>query len=348
MLSHIVIAPAVMSMDAAPLRELERELEQRREAQRMLGKTIDGLLKQTASDEVQPTGCYAFLSALFGKRRQGSRAVPFSDSSAIAGAGVGAAAAAAAGAAAARRPGHSVFGLAAGKRIDATTKLEEAAAAMRMRVEQLEERVAEQRGEAKRLMQSGQKQAAMRALKKANAVQKQADSNQAAVDAVEQQMDALSQAAMQKTLASALASTSKTMKKDAKALGKAESAIDDAQEARDMASDLNQVMADFAANGNGHEDEDELMAELQAMMAEGDDPTPPPAAVKTRATGEPSSSFSSSSADAQASAMRQLEQKHAEWDAAEEVRTRMPEAPTHLNGKARAVERAGLLEGQAS
>lgn len=336
MLSHILIAPAVMSMDAEPLRELERELKQRREAQRMLGRTIDGLLKQTASDEVQPTGCSAFLSALFGKRRQGSRAVPVTDSSAVASASVGAAST--------RRPGHSVFGLAAGKRIDATTKLEEAAAAMRMRVEQLEERVTEQRGEAKRLMQSGQKQAAMRALKKANAVQKQVDSNQAAVDAVEQQMDALSQAAMQKTLASALASTSKTMKKDAKALGKAESAIDDAQEARDLASDLNQVMADFAANGNGYEDEDQLMAELQAMMAEGDDPTPPPAAVKGRATGEPTPS----SADAQAGAIRELEQKHAEWDAAEAVRSCMPDAPTRVNGKARAVERAGLLEGQAS
>ena len=39
-----------------------------------------------------------------------------------------------------------------------------------------------------------------------------------------------------------------------------------------MASDLNQVMADFAANGNGYEDEDELMAELNAMVAEGDGP----------------------------------------------------------------------------
>jgi len=31
-------------------------------------------------------------------------------------------------------------------------------------------------------------------------------------------------------------------------------------------------------------------------------------------------------------------------DAAEAVRARMPEAPTHLNGKAKAVERAGLLD----
>ena len=311
-------------LNQGPLRELEKEVKQRREAQRTLGKTIDALLTQSAAEDVRPNGCFAILGALFGRRRAGTRAVPADD------AGV-AAASSAPTAASARRPGHSVFGLSAGKRVDATAKLEEAAAAMRLRVEQLEERVSEQRGEAKRLMQSGHKQAAMRALKKANALQKQVDSNQSAVDAVEQQMDALSQAAMQKTLASALASTSKSMKRDAKALGKAESAIDDAQEARDMASDLNQVMADFAANGNGYEDEDELMAELNAMVAEGDGPVPPQAATRA-------------SADAQAEAARRLELKHEQWEAAEAVRARMPEAPSHDNGRAKTTERAGLLE----
>ena len=34
-----------------------------------------------------------------------------------------------------------------------------------------------------------------------------------------------------------------------------------------MASDLNQVMSEFAANGNGDVDDDELMAELEAMGA---------------------------------------------------------------------------------
>lgn len=305
-----------------PLRELEKELEQRREAQRTLGKTIDALLKQSAAGDAQPTGCLAILGALFGRRK--ARAVPAGDAA-------GVATSSASTAASSRHLGHSIFGLAAGKRVDATARLEEAAASMRLRVEQLEERVCEQRGEAKRLMQSGQKQAAVRALKKANAVQKQVDSNRAAVDAVEQQMDALSQAAMQKTLASALASTSKSMKKDAKALGKAESAIEDAQEARDMAGDLNQVMVDFAASGSAYEDEDELVAELSAMVAEADDPAPPPAA----------STKASTSTDAQAEAARQLEMKHAEWDAAEAVRARMPGAPSH---KARATERAGLLK----
>ena len=311
-----------------PLKELERELKQRRDAQRNLGKTIDSLLKQTGSDEAQPTGCFAMLSAIFGRSRARQRAIPVGDAAVASPASIGVSTG--------RRTGHSVFGLAAGKRVDATGKLEEAAAAMRMRVEQLEERVVEQRGDAKRLMQSNHKQAAMRALKKANAVHKQVESNQAALDAVELQMDALSQAEMQKTLASALASTSKTMKKDAKALNKAEAAIDEAQEVRDMAGDLSQVMADFAANSNGYDDEDDLMAQLQSMVAESDDPAPPPAAEKGAA----------SVSEAHVEAARQIELKHAQWDAAEDVRVRMPQAPTHANGRARAVEKAGLLQDQ--
>lgn len=333
-------AHAVAAQD--PLGELDAELKQRRAAQRSLGRSIDALLQgQTAAEEdaAPHTGCFAVLSRLLGRRRPGTRPLPVSDAAAVVGASPASAATAASAtaAAAARRTGHSVFGLAAGKRVDATARLEEAAATMRVRVEQLEERVVEQRGEAKRLGKAGQKQAALRALKKANAVQRQVDSNQAAVDAVEQQMDALSQAAMQKTLASALASTSKTMKKDAKALGRAEAAIDDAQEARDMATDLNQVMVDFAANGGGCEDEDELTAELDAMLAEWDDPTPPPAAAVNAAA---------SSADSQREAAAQLQRKHGEWDAAEAVRARMPATPAHGNGRARTLEKTSLLAGQ--
>lgn len=302
-----------------PLHELELELKQRRDAQRHLGKKIDSILKQSGTDETQNTGCFALISALFGRRRRDSTAVTSSE---VAGSAE----------TVPRRTGHSVFGLAAGKRIDATSQLKEAAEAIRMRVQNLEQRVSEHRAEAKQLMQSGQKKAALRALQKANTVQKQVDSNLSAVDAVEQQLDALSQAAMQKTLANALAATSKTMKKDSKVIVKAESAIDEAQEARDIANDLDQVMTDFAANGKGCQDEEELIAELDAMMTGDDNPAPPPAATTARA-------------DAHTEAARQLDVKHAQWDAAEAIRSRMPEAPTNLNGKAKSVERAGLLQG---
>ena len=140
---------------------------------------------------------------------------------------------------------------------------------MRARVEQLELRAQEGRVEARSSPPRGSKTAALRALKKAKAVDAQVASNQAAVDAVEQQLDTLSQAAMQKTLASAPASTSATMKKDAKALSKAETAIEDAQEARDD-GDRPQPGPSLRRAATAYEDEDELLAELNAMVAEQD------------------------------------------------------------------------------
>jgi hypothetical protein len=145
-------------------------------------------------------------------------------------------------------------------------KLDAAAALMRTRVAQLQTRATAHREEAVQLAKAGQKQCAMRALKKAHGLEKQVQANQSNVDAVEQQIDVLSQAQVQKTLAQALASTSKTMKRDAKALGKAEAAIDAAQEARDVASDLSDVMAEFASTGNGVMDDEELASELEKMI----------------------------------------------------------------------------------
>ena len=137
-------------------------------------------------------------------------------------------------------------------------------------------------------------------------------------------MDALSQAAMQKTLASALASTSKSMKRDAKALASGVG-HDDARGAC-MASDLN--LCDFAANGNGYEDEDELI-QSSTPWSQRESPVPPRRRRACRA---------------QAEAARRLELKHEQWEAAEAVRARMPEAPSHDNGRAKTTERAGLLE----
>lgn len=298
-------------------------IKQRYEEQTALGGKIDKEMGNSSLPKTKPSGCLSTLvSLLFGvRKRDGDTARALAAVSQQQSATATPAAAQTAGSAP-----RAIFGL-AGKRVNATEKLEEAAEAMRTRVEQLEARVSEQRAEATRLMKANQKQAALRALKKANAVQKQVDSNQAAVDAVEQQMDALSQAAMQKTLASALASTSKTMKKDAKAVSKAEAAIDDAQEARDMATDLSQIMADFAQTGQGFEDEDDLMMELQAMAEASEDTNRQPAPVAI------------ASQEQAAQAARELAQKHSEWDAAEALRQTLPRAPR----KGKEVERAGLL-----
>ncbi|MGZ0213617.1 MAG: Snf7 family protein [Actinomycetales bacterium] len=247
-----------------------RQLRMRKEESRKLGAHIDALVKQAEGDEV-PSGCSVGLCAFVRRKLGRGQAVRTVAMEAV------------------RNGAHSnvemhraVFGLAGARRAaDPAAKLDEAAQVMRARIAQLEERAVDQRKVASNLMKAGQKPQALRELKKAKAVEAQVEANQASLMAVEQQVDMLAQAAMQKTLASALATTSKSMKKDAKALGKAETAIEDAQEARDMATDLNQVMADFAGNGTGDVDEDELLAELEGMAAEDAEPPPPADAAAT-------------------------------------------------------------------
>lgn len=241
-----------------------RQLRMRKEESRKLGAHIDALVKQAEGEEV-PSGCSFGLCALV--RRKLGRGEAFSTVAVDA---------TRAGAHSNVEMHRAVFGLAGAKKAhDPAAKLDEAAQVMRARIAQLEERATDQRKVAGNLMRAGQKAQALRELKKAKAVEQQVEANQASLMAVEQQVDMLAQAAMQKTLASALASTSKSMKKDAKALGKAEAAIDEAQEVRDMATDLSNVMAEFAGNGTGDVDEDELMAELEGMVAEHAEPPPP-------------------------------------------------------------------------
>lgn len=164
-----------------------------------------------------------------------------------------------------------IFGLAGAKKAsDPAHMLEQAASVMKARIEQLECRASEQRVEAARLMKAGQKQAAMRALKKAKQLEASVAANSASLDAVEQQVDLLAQAAVQKTLTSALETTSKTMQKDKKMVARAEKAVDDVSEVRDMAEDLNAAMNELANHGANDIDEDELLEELEVMMDQTD------------------------------------------------------------------------------
>ena len=203
---------------------------------------------------------------------------------------------------------------------DPAAKLREAAVALEERIAQLEERSTEGRAETKRLMNAGKKAAALRALKKVKAVEKQQAANQASLDALELQLSMLEDAQVQKTLASALASSSKGIKSQKKLISKAESAIDDAGEAREMVTELSDVMAEFAIGNN--DDDDELLAELDGMVIES--------------TGDSSEPVAHDPvADAAA-----LEEKHA-WDDAERMRRQMPDAPSGL--RRRKEEHRGLL-----
>lgn len=162
---------------------------------------------------------------------------------------------------------RSVFGMPA--RQSPAVRLETVAREMRVRISQLEGRAGERRVEAARMHTDGQKANALRMMRKVKAVEGQISSQQAALDAVEQQIDMLEHAAVQKQLTNALASTSKSFKKDTKALCRAEAAIDSAAEARDTATELGDVVAEFARVGHGEGDDDELMAELDALVHTG-------------------------------------------------------------------------------
>lgn len=222
-----------------------------------------------------------------------------------------------------------LFGM---KKADPHAKLAEAAASMEKRIQELELRAQAERAEAKSQMQAGQKTSAMRMLKRAKATEKQLEANQSSMMAIEQQVDLMAQAQMQKQLASALASSSKGMKAQKKLLKNAESAVDDAQDARDMADDLGNVMSEFASNGNGNEDEDDLMDELQQMMNE--DPPPPTTSAMVE--------VSLDDKEAKEAEIAALEARLARYDqsrAARDAVAQMPAAPMDLpsvaNGKAK-------------
>ena len=249
--------------------EKYKQLRMRKDQQKKLGATIDKMMRQAEEGEV-PKGCGMGICSMLSRwRSKGATRTSPVDLEGVA-AGI-------ASAASSDNVGFSraVFGLAGVKKGDPAAKLEEAAALMRGRIMQLEERAQSERKIAVTLQTAGQKAQAIRALKKAKASEAQLEANQSSLMAVEQQVDMLAQAAMQKTLTSALASTSKSMKADGKMLSKAEKAIDDASEARDMATDLNGVMAEFARNGTDALDEDDLLAELESMAMNNAPPQPP-------------------------------------------------------------------------
>lgn len=323
------------SLASFGVEEKYKQLRMRKDQQKNLGATIDRMMRQAEEGEI-PKGCGLGICSMISRwRRKGAMPTSTVDLEAVA--------ASIASGTTSDNVGFSraVFGLAGVKKGDPAAKLEEAAAVMRGRIMQLEERAQSERKIAVTLQKSGQKAQAIRALKKAKASETQLETNQSSLMAVEQQVDMLAQAAMQKTLTSALASTSKSMKADGKMLSKAEKAIDDASEARDMANDLNGVMSEFAQNGTDALDEDELIAELESMAMDNVPPQPPESQQMSQ--------------DEKASEIARLEVLIAERQArVDEVRALQDSfpaapvgevAPAPSNGKAkkRNEEKAGLL-----
>ena len=302
-------------MNIKTVEDKSRVLKERMEAQRKLGAQIDVLVRQAEDGYTPGCGICSIWRRLSGRHQAVALAAAAEATSTKA---------TAKGTATQAR----LFGI---KRADPHSKLAEAAESMEKRIQELELRVESERQEAKKQMQIGNKGFAMRMLKKAKTTEKQLEANQAALLAVEQQVDLMAQAKMQKEVASALASSSKGMKAQKKLLKNAESAVDEAQDARDMADDLGNVMAEFAANGNGDADEEDLLAELQQMI--DNDPIPP----SSDAVEE------SMSDEAKAAEIATLEAKIAQHErsiASRRAVEMMPAAPTNgismkANGKAR-------------
>ena len=264
--------PHAAPKDSNPIQLKFRTLKMRDAEAAKLAETIDTMMKRAVAENNPNPGCFAWLSKLFSGRRskyqqgetQELAAAPASSSSAS---GASASTGSIGSSQQSMEVNSRIFGLAGAKKAsDPARMLEQAASVMKARISHLEQRAAESRSEAARLVKLGQKSAAMRALKKAKQLESSVAANSASLDAVEQQVDLLAQAAVQKTLTSALETTSKSMKKDTKIVARAEKAVDDMAEVRDQAEDLNAAMSELANQGPNDIDEDELMEELEAMM----------------------------------------------------------------------------------
>lgn len=214
------------------------------------------------------------------------------------------------------RMGTSLFGMPVGKKQKAAGKLQAATTAMRARVEDLDRRATTGKSASMEAMKAGNKQLAMRELRRAKTYEKQAASTQSALDAVEAQSDMLQQTALQREVASALDATAQSLKKDKGLVSKTEDAVEAAAEMRDFHEDLTHAMAGLGEVINNEYDDDDLMQELEGMMT--DNPADPPRVE----------AISVSQEECVRQEQNKLQQQTALYDEAEKIRRGMPTVPT--------------------
>ena len=175
----------------------------------------------------------------------------------------------------------AVFGQGAAQGTSAAAaRLEQAASQVSSHAEQLAERAAAARHKAQLLVGMGKKQEAMMALKRCKTLEKQAETAMATHAAIEQQQDMLQSSALQRDVASALSSAVKSTKVKTKGLlEKTEDAVDSSAELKDAFEDISEVLGGLNRNDF---DEDELMAEIEAMSQMDTAPAPTEAAAKAQ------------------------------------------------------------------
>ena len=139
---------------------------------------------------------------------------------------------------------------------------------MQAHASQLSERSAAARARALELQMAGKKADALMALKRAKALEKQAATALSTHAALESQQDMLESSALQREIASALsASVASTKSKSKGLLSKTETAVDDAAELKDAFEEVTEALGGLQAQ-YGDDDDEELLAELQSMVAE--------------------------------------------------------------------------------
>ena len=169
----------------------------------------------------------------------------------------------------------AVFGARSGKTMTAAERLAQAAESVQAHASQLSERSAAARARALELQMAGKKADALMALKRAKALEKQAATALSTHAALESQQDMLESSALQREIASALsASVASTKSKSKGLLSKTETAVDDAAELKDAFEEVTEALGRLQAQ-YGDDDDEELLAELQSMVAEVPWPRPP-------------------------------------------------------------------------
>jgi hypothetical protein len=166
--------------------------------------------------------------------------------------------------------GISFFGTrrsAAAEQDVAVGKLSTASRQIMERATLMRERAESSRTAARGCAERKQRAQALTHLRRAKAQEAQADKLESASVAVQHQSDVLEEASLHVEVAKALGETQKTLKRSQKAITKCESAVDDAAELRDMNDEMHGVLAQLGDSSSATIDDDDLMAELDEMMA---------------------------------------------------------------------------------
>ena len=194
----------------------------------------------------------------------------------------------------AAKGGSALFGLAGSKDTSpAIRRLVALGENLEQRIATIDARVSASRSEAQQLAKAGNRAAALRALKRAKAFEKQSTALAGTATAIERQSAMLEDAGLQREVANALSASMKGMKKlgVAKALKDVEAAADGAADMRDTSDDIAAALAELgSAYDDPAIDEDDLAAELDSMV-EASDPSDPSIGFVGAEAAVPSAAF---------------------------------------------------------